>query len=166
MKSRPTMIYSMYTVQTFSLKLRKNEGKKPKIFFRTKRVQNSSKNIYTWKNIIERVECMAFEKHMAAISLRYILLNKQLTGSSFINHCIDEEGCDLPDVQLIFNVSPIWYWLCSPLMCGPSRGKSIPLCMGSTTATTTTKKKYKHIQKMNSVSEWERKRANERMNDR
>lgn len=55
-----------------------------------------------------------------------LLSNKQLTGSSFINHCIDEEGCDLPDVQLIFNVSPIWYWLCSPLMCGPSRGKSVP----------------------------------------
>lgn len=58
-----------------------------------------------------------------------LLSNKQPTGSSLIKYCTDEEGCDLPDVQLIFNVSPIWYWLCSPLMCGPSLGKSIPLCM-------------------------------------
>lgn len=59
----------------------------------------------------------------------YCRTNKQPTGSSLIKYCTDEEGCDLPDVQLIFNVSPIWYWLCSPLMCGPSLGKSIPLCM-------------------------------------
>lgn len=51
---------------------------------------------------------------------------QELTGSSFIDHCIVEEGCDLPDVQLIFNVSPIWYWFCSPLICGPSLGKSVP----------------------------------------
>lgn len=37
--------------------------------------------------------------------LRYALILR--TGSSLINHCIVEYGCDLPDVQLMFNVSPI-----------------------------------------------------------
>lgn len=49
---------------------------------------------------------------------------KALTGSSLINHCRFEAGCDLPDVQFKLNVSPIWYWNCWPRMWGPSRGRS------------------------------------------
>jgi len=47
-----------------------------------------------------------------------------LTGCSLTNHCKCEAGCDLPDVQFKYKYSPIWYWYCCPLMCGPSRGRT------------------------------------------
>lgn len=47
-----------------------------------------------------------------------------ITGSSLISHSTIGGGWDLPDVQFRFSTSPIWYWRSSPVMCGPSRGRS------------------------------------------
>lgn len=52
-----------------------------------------------------------------------------ITGSSLISHSTIGGGWDLPDVQFRFSTSPIWYCLSSPVMCGPSRGRSIYIYM-------------------------------------
>lgn len=47
-----------------------------------------------------------------------------LTCLSFMNHCNIDGGCDLPDVQFKLMSSPISYCVRSPVMCGPSLGRS------------------------------------------
>jgi hypothetical protein len=39
-------------------------------------------------------------------------------------HCSSDAGYDLPDVQLRLISSPTWYCSSSPVMCGPSLGRS------------------------------------------
>lgn len=47
-----------------------------------------------------------------------------ITASSFISQSTIGGGCDFPDVQFRFSQSPIWYCRSSPVICGPSLGKS------------------------------------------
>jgi hypothetical protein len=48
-----------------------------------------------------------------------------VTCSSLMYHCSSEAGYDLPDVQLRLISSPTWYCSSSPVMCGPSLGRSV-----------------------------------------
>lgn len=47
-----------------------------------------------------------------------------ITESSFISQSTIGGGCDFPDVQFRFSQSPIWYCRSSPVICGPSLGRS------------------------------------------